>query len=115
MGRPGRTDAGVHALEQVAHLDIITAIPAETLRRRINDALPSEFHLLKVELASTQVSRAARRGVEKLSVRNLEAAHGLREAFRLVGPGRPRPREDARGGGRVFGDEGFSIVHRRRC
>ena len=47
----GRTDAGVHALEQVAHLDIITAIPAETLRRRINDALPSDIHLLKVELA----------------------------------------------------------------
>ena len=40
----GRTDAGVHALEQVAHLDIITAIPAETLRRRINDALPSDIH-----------------------------------------------------------------------
>ena len=47
----GRTDAGVHALEQVAHLDIITAIPAETLRRRINDALPSDINLLKVELA----------------------------------------------------------------
>ena len=47
----GRTDAGVHALEQVAHLDIITAIPAETLRRRINDALPSDIHLLKVEMA----------------------------------------------------------------
>jgi tRNA pseudouridine38-40 synthase len=47
----GRTDAGVHALEQVAHLDIITSIPAETLRRRINDALPSDIHLLKVELA----------------------------------------------------------------
>ena len=47
----GRTDAGVHALEQVAHLDIITSLPAETLRRRINDALPSDIHLLKVELA----------------------------------------------------------------
>jgi len=47
----GRTDAGVHALEQVAHLDIITTIPAETLRRRVNDLLPSDIHLLKVELA----------------------------------------------------------------
>jgi tRNA pseudouridine38-40 synthase len=47
----GRTDAGVHALEQVAHLDIITSIPAEMLRRRINEALPSDIHLLKVELA----------------------------------------------------------------
>ncbi|HUP40227.1 MAG TPA: tRNA pseudouridine(38-40) synthase TruA [Vicinamibacterales bacterium] len=47
----GRTDAGVHALEQVAHLDIITSIPPETLRRRVNDALPSDIHLLKVELA----------------------------------------------------------------
>ncbi len=46
----GRTDAGVHALEQVAHLDIITPMPAETLRRRVNDALPSDIHLLKVEL-----------------------------------------------------------------
>lgn len=47
----GRTDAGVHALEQVAHLDIITSIPAETLRRKVNDALPTDIHLLKVELA----------------------------------------------------------------
>ena len=47
----GRTDAGVHALEQVAHLDIITNIPAETLRRRLNDALPSDIHLLHIELA----------------------------------------------------------------
>ena len=47
----GRTDAGVHALEQVAHLDIITAIPAETLRRRINDGLPSDIHILRLELA----------------------------------------------------------------
>ena len=47
----GRTDAGVHALEQVAHLDIITALPAQTLRRSINDALPSDIHVLGLELA----------------------------------------------------------------
>ena len=47
----GRTDAGVHALEQVAHLDIITNIPAETLRRRVNDGLPSDIHILRLELA----------------------------------------------------------------
>ena len=46
----GRTDAGVHALEQVAHLDIITALPPGTLRRRINDALPSDIHVLKIEM-----------------------------------------------------------------
>jgi tRNA pseudouridine38-40 synthase len=47
----GRTDAGVHALEQVAHLDIITGLPAETLRRRLNDALPTDIHILDIELA----------------------------------------------------------------
>jgi tRNA pseudouridine38-40 synthase len=45
----GRTDAGVHALRQVAHLDIDTTLPAEALRRRINDALPSDINILAVE------------------------------------------------------------------
>lgn len=45
----GRTDAGVHALAQVAHLDVQTTLPPETLRRRINDVLPSDICVLKVE------------------------------------------------------------------
>ena len=45
----GRTDAGVHALAQVAHLDVTTTLPPETLRRRINDALPSDINVLRVE------------------------------------------------------------------
>jgi tRNA pseudouridine38-40 synthase len=45
----GRTDAGVHALAQVAHLDLDTTLPPETLRRRINDALPSDIVILRVE------------------------------------------------------------------
>jgi len=47
----GRTDAGVHALEQVAHLDIITTLAPEHLQRRVNDGLPSDIHLLRVERA----------------------------------------------------------------
>jgi tRNA pseudouridine38-40 synthase len=47
----GRTDAGVHALEQIAHLDIITNVPAATLRKKANDALPSDIHILQIELA----------------------------------------------------------------
>jgi tRNA pseudouridine38-40 synthase len=42
----GRTDAGVHALAQVAHLDIDVTLPPESLRRRINDVLPSDINIL---------------------------------------------------------------------
>jgi tRNA pseudouridine38-40 synthase len=46
----GRTDAGVHALAQVAHLDVITGLPARTLLQRINDGLPSDINILSIEL-----------------------------------------------------------------
>jgi len=45
----GRTDAGVHALAQVAHLDVSTNLPAETLRRRLNDELPADINILSAE------------------------------------------------------------------
>ena len=45
----GRTDAGVHALHQVAHLDLETRLAPETLRRALNDELPADVHLLRVE------------------------------------------------------------------
>jgi tRNA pseudouridine38-40 synthase len=41
----GRTDAGVHALAQVAHLDVSTNLPADVLRRRLNDELPADINL----------------------------------------------------------------------
>ena len=41
----GRTDAGVHALAQVAHLDVSTNLPPETLRRRLNDELPADINI----------------------------------------------------------------------
>ena len=45
----GRTDAGVHALAQVAHLAIDTQLPPDTLRRRVNDALPSDIVIVRIE------------------------------------------------------------------
>jgi tRNA pseudouridine38-40 synthase len=47
----GRTDAGVHALAQVAHLDVSTSLPAETLRRRVNDELPNDINILSALVA----------------------------------------------------------------
>jgi tRNA pseudouridine38-40 synthase len=45
----GRTDAGVHALRQVAHLEVRKPLPTETLRRGINDNLPADIHVLAVD------------------------------------------------------------------
>jgi tRNA pseudouridine38-40 synthase len=41
----GRTDAGVHAIAQVAHLEIYTDLPPESLRRKLNDELPADIHI----------------------------------------------------------------------
>src|SRR5437763_16823034 len=42
----GRTDAGVHASAQVAHLDVVTSLPPDSLRRRLNDELPADINIL---------------------------------------------------------------------
>ncbi|MEO7275935.1 MAG: tRNA pseudouridine(38-40) synthase TruA [Vicinamibacterales bacterium] len=47
----GRTDAGVHAIAQVAHLDVYTSLAPELLRRKINDGLPADIHLREVAKA----------------------------------------------------------------
>lgn len=44
----GRTDAGVHALAQVAHLELYTDVPPEPLRRKLNDELPADIHIRSV-------------------------------------------------------------------
>lgn len=45
----GRTDAGVHALCQVAHLDVKTVLAPEIIRMKLNDELPSDINILEVE------------------------------------------------------------------
>ena len=45
----GRTDAGVHALAQVAHVELSASMPADVLRMKLNDELPADIHLLAVQ------------------------------------------------------------------
>jgi tRNA pseudouridine38-40 synthase len=45
----GRTDAGVHALAQVAHVDLVAGVPPATLVTRLNDALPHDINVLDAE------------------------------------------------------------------
>lgn len=48
----GRTDAGVHALAQVVHLDLATTLAPGDLARRINDELPPDINVLAIDKAS---------------------------------------------------------------
>ncbi len=41
----GRTDAGVHALRQVAHLQSSRTMPAGLLKQHLNDRLPSDIYI----------------------------------------------------------------------
>jgi tRNA pseudouridine38-40 synthase len=45
----GRTDAGVHALGQVAHLDTAATLPPATLVARVNESLPVDINVLDAE------------------------------------------------------------------
>jgi tRNA pseudouridine38-40 synthase len=45
----GRTDAGVHALGQVAHLDVATQMHPATIVQRLNAVLPYDIHIINAE------------------------------------------------------------------
>jgi tRNA pseudouridine38-40 synthase len=48
----GRTDAGVHALMQVAHLEAKTVLAPEILKMKLNDKLPPDINVLEIEKTS---------------------------------------------------------------
>jgi tRNA pseudouridine38-40 synthase len=45
LGGSGRTDAGVHALAQVAHARLAERVEPGAFRKAVNDALPADVHL----------------------------------------------------------------------
>ena len=69
----GRTDAGVHALHQVAHIDLARAVDPDEFLRAVNDELPGDINLLSVVRAPegfhARHSATARTYVYRLSRR----------------------------------------------
>lgn len=49
----GRTDSGVHAICQVAHLDVKTVLAPEIIRMKLNDFLPYDINILEVKKTSS--------------------------------------------------------------
>jgi len=45
----GRTDAGVHALAQIAHLVVAKELPTKKIQFALNDLLPFDINILSVE------------------------------------------------------------------
>jgi tRNA pseudouridine38-40 synthase len=54
IGGAGRTDAGVHAAAQVAHLRTRRAIRPFELRKGLNDLLPHDINVLRVDEADSK-------------------------------------------------------------
>ena len=50
----GRTDSGVHALCQVAHLDVKTMLAPEIIKLKFNDSLPYDINILEIEKANSK-------------------------------------------------------------
>ena len=51
----GRTDKGVHALEQNGHVDINVKITEDKLKRAMNSLLKDDIHVIKTEVVSEVV------------------------------------------------------------
>src|SRR5260370_503844 len=52
LGGAGRTDSGVNALAQVAHLRAGRLLQPSLIKQGLNDLLPSDINVLKAEAAS---------------------------------------------------------------
>ncbi len=71
--------------------------PAGTLRRRINDELPADIHIITLDKAPHRFHARHDAVSRSLSLSDFPAAHRIREAVRLVDARAARSRRDAAG------------------
>ena len=71
----GRTDAGVHALAQCAHVDVLKFLPADRWIKALNALLPSCHSRASLSIRVEGFSRASFGKRKNLSLQNLDRAH----------------------------------------
>ncbi len=78
IGGSGRTDAGVHALRQTAHVRLREPVDPERFRIAANDELPSDIHLLSFRRAQERFharhDAVARSYVYQIALRRMALA-----------------------------------------
>jgi hypothetical protein len=109
----GRTDAGVHALAQVAHLCAPRWLPPQSLLFGLNDLHPRHDQHPPGGRGAAGLSCPTLGAGEELSLPHLSLPDGLRKALCLVDQGRSRPRPDAVGGGPCPGISQFFLLCRQ--
>ncbi len=70
----GRTDAGVHALAQVAAFTIANPIPVDNLQRAVNRLLPPAIRILDAVETHAGFSSPVRRHRQNLSIHSVPRA-----------------------------------------
>ncbi|KJR97558.1 MAG: pseudouridine synthase [Desulfobulbaceae bacterium BRH_c16a] len=79
----GRTDAGVHALEYVAHLEVDAKLPPQEVARQLGETLPKDIAVRAVEVADprfhARYSCIARSYIYQLRIR--KSAFGKRYSW----------------------------------
>src|SRR5947208_2749160 len=90
VGGAGRTDAGVHAAAQVAHLRAHKAVDPLQLTRKLNDLLPHDINVLAAARASDRF-HARRAPLGSLS----RGGHVRRRVRSPARPHRPRAMSEA--------------------
>jgi len=79
----GRTDAGVHALGQVAHFQTDSGIPAEGIQRGLNSLLPPDIAIQSAEEADLgfHAQYGAKRKTYRYIILNRRTASALRRNY----------------------------------
>jgi tRNA pseudouridine38-40 synthase len=96
----GRTDAGVHALGQVAHVDLVKELEADTIRDALNAHLrPQPIAILEVEQVATdfdaRFSARARHYRYRIVNRRADLALERERVWRIARPLDARAMHDA--------------------
>jgi tRNA pseudouridine38-40 synthase len=118
VGGAGRTDAGVHALGQVAHLDLMREWPADTVRDALNAHLrPYPIAVLAAEAVAADFDArfSARRRHYRYLIVNRRAPLALEagRAWRI-----PQPLDDAAmrdAAARLVGRHDFTTFRAAEC